>query len=233
MNAQILKYSTALAILIAPLHAQTTPRRATITGGRGPGSCTIEVSVDHAAEIEVRGDLANLTTVAGQTAYWRGFRCNAPVPSMPHDFRLARVNGRGSVRILQEPRNNRGAAVIHISDPQGGRGNYALDVTWRGTGDGWGSPGPLPPGPLPGHGNVGGTGRAIRMCQEAVTDRLNRDGYDYVTFGRTIPDSNPDRNDWISGVASASRRGDTRRFSFACSMDPRSGRVRFVDLRRR
>jgi hypothetical protein len=230
----MIKPWTIFIFLIAPLHAQTVPRRATITGGRGPGNCTIEVSVDHGAEIEIRGDTANLTTVAGQAAYWREFRCNAPMPSMPHDFRLGRVNGRGNVRVLREPRGNRGGAVIHISDPQGGRANYAIDVVWRGNGDGWGSapPSPLPP-PPPDHGNGGGMGRAIRMCQEAVTDRLNRDGYDYITFGRAIPDNNPGRNDWVSGSATARRRGDTKSFSFSCSVDLRSGRVRSVDLRRR
>lgn len=228
MNRQAFLCPAVLIALIFPMHAETITRRATITGGRGPGKCTIEVSVDHAAEIEVRGDTADLTTLAGQTAYWRGFRCNAPLPHRPDDFRLASVRGRGKVHILQAPHGNRGIALIHISDPQRGRADYAVDLVWRGAEDGWGSP---PPSPGPGHG--GGMRTAIRMCQEAVTDRLNRDGYDSITFGRTIPETNPGPNDWISGFATGKRGAETRRFSFSCSVDFRSGKVRFIDVRRR
>lgn len=233
MHRQMFKHFAITMLLTLPLAAETIPRRAEITGGRGPGRCTIEVSVDHAAELEIRGDLGNLTTLAGQTAYWRGFRCNAPLPRAPHDFRLTRVNGRGTVRLIQDPRNNRGAARVHISDPQGGRANYALEVAWRG-GDGWATPAPPPPS-FPGHGNGGGGAirNAIRSCQDAVTDRLHRDGYDRITFARTAPDPNPGSNDWITGMASATRRGDTRNFHFSCSVDFQTGKIRFVDVRRR
>lgn len=221
------------AVVTLPLRAETIPRRAEITGEGGPapqfGRCTVEVSVDHAAELEIRGDLGNLTTLAGQTAYWRRFRCNAPLPPAPRDFRLAKVNGRGTVRLLQDPRNNRGAARVHISDPQGGRANYALEVAWRG-GDGWAAPVPPPP---PGPGGGGAIRHAIRSCQEAVTDRLNRDGYGHITFAHTAPDPHPGPNDWITGFASASRRGDTRNFRFSCSMDFQTGKIRFIDVRRR
>ena len=237
MNRQIFEHLVIGMVLTLPLCAETTTRRAEITGGRGPGRCTIEVSVDHAAEVEIRGDMGNLTTLGGQTAYWRGFRCNAPLPRAPQDFRLTRVNGRGTVRLIQDPRNNRGAARVHITDPQGGRANYALEVAWRG-GDGWASPAPPPPPSFPGHGNGGGSGgggavrNAIRSCQDAVTDRLHRDGYDRITFTRTAPDPNPGSNDWITGFASATRRGDTRNFRFSCSVDFQTGKIRFVDVRR-
>jgi hypothetical protein len=238
MKPHVFKYFAIGMLLTLPLSAETIPRRAEITGGRGPapnsGRCTIDVSVDHAAELEIRGDMGNLTTLGGQTAYWRGFRCNAPLPRTPHDFRLTRVNGRGSVRLIQDPRNNRGAARVHISDPQRGRANYALEVAWHG-GDGWATPAPPPPSfPAPGPGSGGGAIRnAIRSCQEAVTDRLHRDGYDRITFARTAPDPNRGANDWITGSASATRRGDTRNFHFSCSVDFQSGRIRFVDVRRR
>lgn len=228
MNIKTFLQPAILLFLIYPMHADSVSRRATITGGRGPGRCTIEVNVDHAAEVEILGDTANLRTVGGQPAYWRRFECNAPVPHRPQDFRVAKVNGRGKVQLLRDPRNNRGTAVIHITDPQRGRGVYAVDVVWQA--GGWGSA-PPPPPQSPGSG--GAIRNAVRTCQEAVIDRLNRDGYQYVTFGRTAPDSNSGPNDWISGVATGKRGGETRHFSFSCSMDFRSGAVRFVDVRRR
>ena len=46
-------------------------RRATITGSHGDsGKCTVEVRVDVAAEVEIRGDSARLRTYGGQPANW-------------------------------------------------------------------------------------------------------------------------------------------------------------------
>ncbi len=114
--------------------------------------------MDHAAEVEISGDNGLLTTIAGQPAVWRRFQCNAPLPRNPADFRLVRLDGRGTLRLVQEPGGTRGRAVIQINDPKGGRANYAFDLQWRGMGHA-----PGPGGfPMP---------RAIRACQDLVTDR--------------------------------------------------------------
>jgi hypothetical protein len=75
--------------------------------------------------------------------------------------------------------------------------------------------------------------RAIGMCQDSVTNRLNRNGYQYVTFERTIPVNNPGPNDWITGTVTGKRGFGTTWFSFSCSVDFRSGTVRSVDVSRR
>ena len=75
--------------------------------------------------------------------------------------------------------------------------------------------------------------RAIRICQDAVTDRLNRNGYPYVTFERTIPDNTPGRHDWVTGAVNGKQGFRAERFLFSCSVDFSSGRVRSVDVRRR
>jgi len=210
-----------------PAHANPASRRATIRGGGGNGRCTIEVSVDHAAEVEISGDTGLLTTTAGQPAVWRRFQCNTPLPRNPVDFRFGGINGRGTVRLLQDPRSTGGRAVVQINDPKGGRGTYTFDLQWRGPGGG-------APWPGPGQG-AGGfpMARAIRICRDSVTERLNRDGYSYVTFERTIPADNPGRHDWVTGRVSAKRGFGTTRFSFSCSVDFRSGEVRSVDVSRR
>jgi hypothetical protein len=74
--------------------------------------------------------------------------------------------------------------------------------------------------------------KAIRVCRDAVTDRLSRDGYEYVMIGRIIPDDNPGRHDWITGRASGDRGNGTRGFSFSCSVDFGSGTVRSVNVQR-
>ena len=235
MNKPILLTAVVLSALIQAAPANPVSRRATITGSGGNGRCTIEVSVDHAAEVEISGDTGLLTTTAGQPAAWRRFQCNAPLPRNPVDFRFGGVNGRGTVRLIQDPRSTGGRAVVQITDPQGGRASYAFDLQWRGPGGGGGggwTPGS--PSPSPGHGPGGfPMARAIQICQDSVTDRLKRDGYSYITFERTIPDNNPGRNDWVTGRVNAKRGFGTTRFSFSCSVDFRSGRVRSVDVSRR
>jgi hypothetical protein len=208
---------------LRPVQGDTASRRAAITGGGGPGRCTLEVNVDHAAQIEISGDTGNLRTLAGQPSFWRRFECNVPLPRTPHDFQIARVNGRGSVRLLKDPSSNHGTAVVHILDPKGGRGVYTVDLAWRGPGGGW--------GPGPGQGPRGNQ-FAVQRCQEAVSDRLNRDGYQVASFGRIDPDNNAGPGGRIHGVVTGKRGAQRSRFSFSCSVDPRSGAVRSLDVRR-
>jgi hypothetical protein len=234
-----------LVLLMQPSHASEAYRRATLTGGGGNGWCTIEVTVDGAADVEVSGDSGVLRTLSGQAAGWRRFQCNRPLPRDPRDFRFDRVGGRGLVRLIRSPRMGGGTAVVHIEDPKGGRGSYAFTFQWSGFGGGgWPPPTPAPPPgtppspPFPGPGHTPGPGgfpmaRVIRNCQDSVTNRLNRDGYAYVTFDRTIPSDNPGRNDWITGTVNGRRGYETARFSFSCSVDFSSGTIRSVDVRRR
>jgi hypothetical protein len=230
VNKPIFLTVAILSALVAGAQANPVPRRATITGGGGNGRCTIEVSVDHAAEVEVSSDNGLLTTIAGQPAGWRRFQCNAPLPSNPFDFRFVKTGGRGTVRLIQDPRSTRGRAVIRIDDPKGGRAGYTFDLQWRGAGGGGWSP--QFPGPGPGAGSPP-VARAIRLCQDSVTDRLRGYGYSSIAFERTIRDNNPGRDDWVAGTASGRREFGTTWFSFSCSVDFNSGRVRSVDVRRR
>ncbi|MFN0105222.1 MAG: hypothetical protein ACKV2U_24440 [Bryobacteraceae bacterium] len=107
------------------------PRTANIRGGDGDGKCTIEVEVDGAAEVEIRGTVARLRTRSGQTATWRRFDCNQAMPTRPYEFRFKGVDGRGRQDLVRDPSNG-GIAVIRIEDSKGGREGYTFDVTWRG-----------------------------------------------------------------------------------------------------
>jgi hypothetical protein len=108
-------------------------RMANIRGGGGDrdGKCTIEVEVDGAAEVEIRGTTARLRTRRGERASWRRFDCNQPMPSRPYDFRFHGVDGRGRQDLVRDPSNG-GVAVVRIQDPKGGREGYTFDITWRG-----------------------------------------------------------------------------------------------------
>lgn len=107
--------------------------RASISGrGGDSGKCTIEVEVDDAADIEIRQDTGRIRTLSGQRANWRRFQCNQPLPVNMAEFRFRGIDGRGRVELVRDPRSNRGAAVVRIYDPKGGREGYTFDLEWRG-----------------------------------------------------------------------------------------------------
>jgi len=141
MNLRYVLVFTGLAALSGS--AQTFERRADVTGGgdRDHGKCTIEVVVDGAAEVEIRGDRALLRNLAGQPPQWRRFVCNMPMPVNPAGFRFAGVDGRGRQALLRAPQGG-GPAVVRIDDPQSGSEGYTFDIFWQA--GGYGAPPPPP-----------------------------------------------------------------------------------------
>jgi hypothetical protein len=187
---RVLQFCLAALVLVVP--AANAQREASIQAnirgnGGGIGRCTFEVTVDDVAEVEIRGDRGWVRTIAGAPASWMRLDCTQPLPPDPRGFRFRGVNGRGSQRLVSDPRGNRGA-VIRVQDPQGGAGRYVGELSWDGQGGGggnWGpgpGPGPgRPPGPPPG-GNGGWTGTNGGVFQ------YNGDGRGFVSR-RNGPDS--------------------------------------------
>ncbi len=258
-------YLTMLAAFVAtvPGTAQQVTRRANITGNAVDGKCTIEVNVDGAAEVEIRGNEGRMRNLSGQPAVWRRFVCNGTMPANPHDFRFRGIDGRGSVQLLQDPRQNGGRIVFRIDDPQGGREGYTVDLEWRGSNGqwnnqdtrGWRGPDSRSDNRFQDQRNSGGTGdanrdrryydergrwntegtkQAIRVCEAAAVERIQRDGFRNVTFRNVVPDNNPGRNDFVNGFATA-RQGWWRNvsFQFSCSVNLANGQVRSIDVNRR
>lgn len=111
--------------------AQTFPRNAVIVRGGNPngGKCTVEVVVDGAAQVEIRGGSAVLRNLSGQPPQWRRFECTSVMPPNPADFRFAGVDGRGRQQLIGDPRNG-GAAIVRIDDPENGAEGYTFDIMW-------------------------------------------------------------------------------------------------------
>jgi hypothetical protein len=121
-----------LAATSGVMSGQNYERKAMIRGGSPDrGKCTIEVVVDGAAEVEIRGDGAVLRNLAGRPPQWRRFECTGPLPGNPANFRFAGVDGRGRQTLIREPRNG-GGAVVRIEDPDNGSEGYTFDLTWSG-----------------------------------------------------------------------------------------------------
>lgn len=123
------------AAAVGLLNAQTFQRRASFLSGGDPnrGKCTVEVVVDGAAEVEIRGDNAVLRNLSGQPPQWRRFECNGPLPANPVNFRFAGVDGRGRQTLIRDPRNG-GVAVIRLEDRDNGSEGYTFDIFWESAG---------------------------------------------------------------------------------------------------
>jgi len=136
-----------MASAVGLLNAQAFERRATYRSGGDPnrGKCTIEVVVDGAADVEIRGDNAVLRNLSGQQPQWRRFECNGPLPPNPVNFRFAGVDGRGRQTLIRDPRNG-GVAVVRIEDRDNGSEGYTFDIFWE---NGGGYPPPRAQSPPP------------------------------------------------------------------------------------
>ena len=246
--------AAAFTVIAGPLTAQSFQRRAEIAGGgySDRGKCTVEVVVDGAAEVEIRGDSATVRNLSGQPAQWRRFQCTGVLPANPAEFRFAGVDGRGRQQLVRDPRNG-GVAVVRIEDPEGGAQAYTFDIMWSGAAAvappavqdrGWPDQRENRPDPSQwdqrdrsGYRDRQVNRRftadqAIRICQDTIRQQANsRFRTSYITFQRTAIDDSPGRNDWVMGTFSVRRgyRGqETHRF--ACSVDFDNGRVRSAQI---
>jgi hypothetical protein len=239
------------------LQAQVTEqiRQATIRGSRGTsGKCVIEVRVDMAAEVEVYGNSGRLRTLAGQPATWARMECTDPLPYNMTEFRFKGVDGRGQVKLAQDPRNNNGMAVIRIDDPKSGSEGYTFDIEWSGA-SGAAPAGGFPAGGSPpaslGRSNstardganfpgrrsnraISGE-RAIDLCRTELRARAERDyNLRNIDITAAAVDSNPGRAEWVTGAfsdrANTFRRGAGYRFN--CSVDYNVGQVRSIEILR-
>lgn len=217
----------ALAAIALPLSAQTVERRATMVGGGSPdrGKCTVEVVVDDAAEVEIRGDNAWLRNLKGQMPQWRRFECTGVMPPNPGDFRFAGVDGRGEQRLVRDPRNG-GSAVVQIHDPDNGREGYTFDIFWGNRIETRG-PDNRDQDFRDGERRQFTQEEAIRSCQDIVRqqagERFNaRD----ITFRRSDANDNPGGRDTVQGWFDAHRGyGRDEAFRYSCTVNFESARV--------
>jgi hypothetical protein len=80
--------------------------------------------------------------------------------------------------------------------------------------------------------DAGGSRRAMDNCQDAVTQRLRRDGYNQVDVRSIAVDSRPGRNSWIVGNVRASGRNFDS-FDFSCQVNLNDGSIRSADVVRK
>jgi hypothetical protein len=179
----------SILLLVSSLSAAgatgTLSRRATIVGGAGHfGKCAIDVEVDGNAEVEIQDDLAKLRSLSGQVTVFRHFECSNKLPKNPAELRVVDADGRGSVRISQNPGSNGGKAIIRIEHKKGGRSSHSFDVEWRASEGGeWPAARGVVMTP---NGSGFNMEKGIRICQDAAVEKLIHDGYNYVNIEKPL-----------------------------------------------
>jgi hypothetical protein len=95
------------------------------------GSMNWSGSVDDVAVITIRGRSATSRITSGQPLRNVRYNFNESLPRRNVTVRVNKREGRGSVRVLTQPRSyNNYSAVIEIRDSSGGRDNYRLEINW-------------------------------------------------------------------------------------------------------
>jgi hypothetical protein len=220
---------TALGVAVTPAFAQIQQRARIVGGGNGAGGrCFVQVVVDGAVEVDIRGDIANLRDLSGREPQFQRFECSSVMPPNPVDFRFRGVQGRGRQALMQDPRSG-GRAVVRIEDPESGADTYAFELLWSNGGG-------FPEGP--GQGRFGERDRrmqafdgdrVMRECQQAVRreagERFNAAN---IEFREMRVD---DDHDFVRGRIDVPRApGREDRYQFACALNPDSGQVRSVRM---
>src|ERR1700682_3724200 len=97
----------AMISFVGVAGAQAIPARATIVGGgnANAGQCTITVTVDGTAQVDVLGADGMLHNLGGAAPKWGRFECTMAMPSNPPNFQFTAVNGRGHQNLTNEARN--------------------------------------------------------------------------------------------------------------------------------
>lgn len=95
------------------------------------GWCAIKVRVDGEAEFALRGETLTIRTSTGDPARDVASECSTPLPRNVEDFRFKGVDGRGDVRLLEEPTaRNRWMAVVRVRDTKPGSEEYHFRLEW-------------------------------------------------------------------------------------------------------
>lgn len=119
------------------LAAQLGPQEVTVRRARNwspsasEGWCAIKVWVDDEAEFALQGERLRIFTARGQAARDVASECSGPLPQSFENFRFKGIDGRGEVRLLEEPsRRNGWAAVVRIRDTKSGGEEYHYRLEW-------------------------------------------------------------------------------------------------------
>lgn len=124
--------ATATAAICLRADDQVTVRHArNWQAGASEGWCAIKVRVDGEAEFALRGETLTIRTGTGEPARDIGSECSTPLPRNVENFSFRGIDGRGNVRLLEQPTSRNGwTAVVRIKDNKAGAEEYHYRLEW-------------------------------------------------------------------------------------------------------
>ena len=118
----------ALLLLATAVRAQTPPAASP--------KFVWEGDVDEAAVLYIRGDHLEVENPRGERVLHQRYRFFHLPPDSRQQVRLEVVEGRGSLRIAEQPTlENQYTIVVDVEDLQEGRGHYSIALYWDAPGD--------------------------------------------------------------------------------------------------
>ena len=103
------------------------------SGGGANGTATWAGRVDARANIVIRGNDMRAQDMTGSGLQVREQNMYGVLPRRVAAVSVQKREGRGDVRVIQQPnRSNNFTAIIQIDDPRGGADDYRLDISWTG-----------------------------------------------------------------------------------------------------
>ncbi len=99
--------------------------------------------VDGADEILIRGRSVRVNHLGAKPIQQQDYRFSAPLPARDVEVELHPIEGRGTVRLMEQPsERNDYTVVVRIEDRRRGASDYEFELVWDendGWGDDWGS----------------------------------------------------------------------------------------------
>ncbi|HSF16282.1 MAG TPA: hypothetical protein VLK65_12090 [Vicinamibacteria bacterium] len=87
--------------------------------------------VDIGCDIEVRGSHHEVKDQGGAGTHEKSVSFSAPLPASDTPVSVDKLDGRGSVELVQTPSSaNNFTAVVRIEDPKGGADEYNFELRW-------------------------------------------------------------------------------------------------------
>jgi len=238
------RFLAFFVVMVSQAQVAEDVRRATLGNTAGTsGKCTVGVYVDMIAEVNIFGDSGLLRTLAGQPASWTHLECTSPLPYQMTDFKFRGVEGRGTQRLVADPRTNDSIAVVRIEDPRSGAANYTFEIEWSGGSGGYAvsgflrsgaaRPEPIRPARRAGLRPISAE-RALDLCRAEVHARGERDyGLLDIDITAVGVDTSAGRSNWVTGTFTArARSAPEAAYRFNCAMDYAAGQVGVVEFLR-
>lgn len=100
-------------------------------GGYTSGTMHWRGTVDDVTQIKVQESNVEMSAISGNPSSDANYTFTSPMPYRRLNVRLNKINGRGDVRIIQQPsRDNDFTTIIEVRDPNRGPSDYEFEISW-------------------------------------------------------------------------------------------------------